>query len=106
MYNISILNNKGVHSMTVTDKMLNDTMALVHNMTSDQVNQLVDAVKLRRNRINQNAIRTVQVGDRVQFTGRGGNTVSGSVTKKAIKYVTVDTGAQRWKVPANMLEVL
>ena len=92
--------------MTVTDKMLNDTMALVHNMTSDQVNQLVDAVKLRRNRINQNAIRTVQVGDRVQFTGRAGATVKGSVTKKAIKYVTVDTGAQRWKVPANMLEVL
>ena len=92
--------------MTVTDKMLNDTMALVHNMTSDQVNQLVDAVKLRRNRINQNAIRTVQVGDRVQFTGRNNTTVTGSVTKKAIKYVTVDTGAQRWKVPANMLEVL
>ena len=34
------------------------------------------------------------------------NTVTGNVTKKAIKYVTVDTGAQRWKVPANMLEVL
>ena len=92
--------------MTVTDKMLNDTMGLVHNMNSDQVDQLVQAIKLIRSRINQTAIRTVQVGDRVQFTGRNNNTVTGSVTKKAIKYVTVDTGAQRWKVPANMLEVL
>ena len=92
--------------MTVTDKMLNDTMGLVHNMNADQVDQLVQAIKLRRNRINQTAIRTVQVGDNVKFTGRNGNVVSGSVTKKAIKYVTVDTGAGRWKVPANMLEVL
>jgi hypothetical protein len=92
--------------MTVTDKMLNDTMGLVHNMNADQVDQLVQAIKLRRNRINQTAIRTVQVGDNVQFTGRNGNVVSGNVTKKAIKYVTVDTGAGRWKVPANMLEVL
>ena len=92
--------------MTVTDKMLNDTMGLVYNMDADQVDQLVQAIKLRRNRINQTAIRTVQVGDNVKFTGRNGNVVSGSVTKKAIKYVTVDTGAGRWKVPANMLEVL
>ena len=92
--------------MTVTDKMLNDTMGLVHNMNSDQVDQLVQAIKLRRNRINNQAMHTVQVGDNVKFTGRNGNVVSGSVTKKAIKYVTVDTGAGRWKVPANMLEVL
>jgi hypothetical protein len=51
-------------------------------------------------------MHTVQVGDRVKFTGRGGRLVSGSVTKKAIKYVTVDTGSVKWKVPANMLEVL
>ena len=92
--------------MTVTDKMLNDTMGMIHNMDPDQIAAVVDAVKLRRNRINQTAIRTVQVGDNVQFTGRGGSTVKGSVTKKAIKFVTVDTGSQRWKVPANMLEVL
>jgi len=133
MYNISIFNNKGVPFMTVTDKMLTDTMGLVHNMNADQVDQLVQAIKLRRSRINQTAIRTVQVGDNVQFTGRGGATrsrinqtairtvqvgdnvqftgrggatVRGNVTKKAIKFVTVDTGSVKWKVPANMLEVL
>ena len=92
--------------MTVTDKMLNDTMGMIHNMNPDQIAQIVDAIKLRRNRINNQAMHTVQVGDNVQFTGRNGNVVSGSVTKKAINYVTVDTGAGRWKVPANMLEVL
>lgn len=92
--------------MTVTDKMLNDTMGMIHNMNPDQIALVVDAIKLRRNRINNQAMHTVQVGDRVQFTGRNNATVTGSVTKKAIKYVTVDTGAGRWKVPANMLEVL
>ena len=92
--------------MTVTDQMLNDTMGMIHNMNPDQIASVVDAIKLRRNRINKQSINAIQVGDNVQFTGRGGATVRGSVTKKAIKFVTVDTGAQRWKVPANMLEVL
>ena len=92
--------------MTVTDQMLNDTMGMIHNMNPDQIASVVDAVKLRRNRINNQAITTIQVGDRVQFTGRGGVPVKGSVTKKAIKFVTVDTGSVKWKVPANMLEVL
>lgn len=91
--------------MTVTDKMLNDTMGMIHNMNSDQIGQVVDAIKLRRNRINNQAITTIQVGNKVQFHGRNG-THSGIVTKKAIKFVTVDTGGTRWKVPANMLEVI
>lgn len=91
--------------MTVTTDKFNETIGLVHSMDQDQVNALVDAIKLRRNRINNTAMHTVQVGDNVQFTGRGGNTVTGKVTKKAIKYVTVDTGMGRWKVPANMLTV-
>lgn len=92
--------------MTVTDKTLNETLTNIQSMSPDQIALVVDAVKLRRNRINNQAMHTVQVGDSVQFTGRNNNVVSGKVTKKAIKYVTVDTGMGRWKVPANMLEVL
>ena len=92
--------------MTVTDQTLNETLTNIQSMSPDQIALVVDAVKLRRNRINNQAMHTVQVGDNVQFTGRNNNIVSGKVTKKAIKYVTVDTGAGRWKVPANMLEVL
>lgn len=80
-------------------------LSQVHGLDQDQVNQLVDAIKLRRNRINNQAMHTVQVGNNVKFTGRNGNVITGKVTKKAIKYVTVDTGMGRWKVPANMLEV-
>lgn len=91
--------------MTVTTKQFSDMLSQVHGLDQDQVNQLVDAIKLRRNRINNQAMHTVQVGNNVKFTGRNGNTITGKVTKKAIKYVTVDTGMGRWKVPANMLEV-
>lgn len=91
--------------MTVTTKQFSDMLSQVHSLDQDQVNQLVDAIKLRRNRINNQAMHTVQVGNNVKFTGRNGNVITGKVTKKAIKYVTVDTGMGRWKVPANMLEV-
>lgn len=53
--------------MTVTDQMLNDTMGMIHNMNPDQIASVVDAIKLRRNRINKQSINTIQVGDRVQF---------------------------------------
>ena len=91
--------------MTVTTKQFSDMLSQVHSLDQDQVNQLVDAIKLRRNRINNMAMHGVQVGNSVSFTGRGGNTVTGKVVKKAIKYVTVDTGMGRWKVPANMLTI-
>ncbi len=91
--------------MTVTDKMLTDVFGLIHNMDNDQVNAVVDAIKLRRTRIARNAVSTFNVGDHVSFTGRGGNIVTGTVTKKAIKNVTVDTGKGKWRVPASMLNV-
>ena len=44
-------------------------------------------------------------GDTVKFhSTKRGMTMSGTVSKIAIKYVTVSTQQGLWKVPANMLE--
>ncbi|SVD33498.1 uncharacterized protein METZ01_LOCUS386352 [marine metagenome] len=92
--------------MTVTDKKLNDTLALVHSMTTEQVNAVVDAIKLRRTRIHRDAVHELNVGDKVKFTGRGNSIVTGTIEKKAIKNVVIDTGAGKWRVPASMVTIL
>ncbi len=92
--------------MTVTDIKLNEVLALVQSMDSDQVNEVVEAIKLRRTRMHRDAVHELNVGDKVKFTGRGNNIVTGTIEKKAIKNVVIDTGAGKWRVPASIVTIL
>jgi|TARA_B110000211_G_C13916616_1_gene480792 small-conductance mechanosensitive channel len=91
--------------MNVTTEQMNDVTALINSMDKNQVNDLVESIKLRRTRLARLATNSFTVGDHVTFTGRGGNTVRGTVEKIAIKNVTVATNQGRWKVPASMLSM-
>ena len=92
--------------MTVTDKQLTDTMHLVQNMTATQVDDIVEAIKLRRTRMHRDAVHVLNVGDKVKFTGRGNAIVTGTITKKAVKNVIIDTGAGKWRVPASIVTTM
>jgi hypothetical protein len=78
------------------------------NLTNDQLTSIVNAVQYARAQLGKQKIRTFTKGDTVKFTSakRGGLVVQGTVTKVAIKYVTVKDGVMLWKVPANMLEAV
>jgi|TARA_R110001583_G_scaffold83219_1_gene219952 hypothetical protein len=88
---------------SISDKDFNTTLASVHSMSQDQVNALVDAIKLRRTHMHRDAVHELNIGDRVKFTGRRGDTITGTITKKAIKNVIIDTGAGKWRVPASIV---
>jgi len=83
-----------------------NTAIMFGNFTNDQLTSIVNAVQYARAQLGKQKIRTFTKGDTVKFTSakRGGLVVQGTVTKVAIKYVTVKDGAMLWKVPANMLE--
>jgi len=77
---------------------------LIYQMDNDQLNQVIEAIKLKRTHLTKQAARSMMVGDIVGFTGKYGKQVSGKITKIAQKYVTVDCGIDgRWRVPANQL---
>lgn len=77
---------------------------LIHNINSnDELNQVLDAWKLRRTYLTRQNVRTLQVGDTVQYDGRNGLT-RGTVEKINRKYIIVSTPFGKWRVPANMLE--
>ena len=83
-----------------------NTSIMFSNFTNEQLNSINDAVLYARAQLRAVKIREFTKGDTVKFTSakRGGLVVKGTVTKVAIKYVTVKDGAMLWKVPANMLE--
>ena len=77
------------------------------NFTNQQLSSIIDAVKFARARLNDQAKRSLSIGDNVQFTSsKTGMTMTGFVTKIAIKYVTVKTLGGLWRVPANMLTLV
>ena len=82
-----------------------NTAIMFGNFTNEQLNSIVSAVQYARAQLGKEKIRTFTKGDTVKFhSTKRGVTVTGTVTKVAIKYVTVKDGVMLWKVPANMLE--
>lgn len=76
---------------------------LIYQMNTNEINQIVDAIKLKRTYLARQTASQLLVGDTVQFQGRGGKTVTGTVAKINRKTVIVDEGFTRWKVTASML---
>jgi len=75
--------------------------------TNDELHSIIDAVKWNRSQLARTVKRGLILGDNVSFnSAKMGRNVTGTVTKIAIKYVTVKTNQGLWKVPANMLEVV
>ena len=82
-----------------------NTSIMFSNFTNEQLNSISDAVNYARAQLRATKIRSFTKGDTVKFHSvKRGVTVTGTVTKVAIKYVTVKDGAMLWRVPANMLE--
>ena len=78
---------------------------LIYQMDSDQINQVVEAIKLNRTHLAKAMARSVKVGDIVSFQGRRGQMVQGKVTKVNQKTVVVrDSATQvQWKVTASLV---
>jgi len=77
---------------------------IVGNFTNDELASIIEAVKYARSRLQKQTIRSLMLGDAVNFTStKTGRNITGTVYKIAQKYVTVRTVEGLWKVPANML---
>jgi hypothetical protein len=82
-----------------------NTSIMFSNFTNEQLNSIMDAVRYARTQLGKTKIREFRKGDVVKFhSTKRGVTVTGTVDKVAIKYVTVRATTGLWKVPANMLE--
>ena len=76
----------------------------IRNCNNDELNQVIEAIKLQRTYLARSTARALAVGDTVQFTGRNGRRVTGTVEKVNRKTVIVRDGLTKWKVTASLLE--
>ena len=84
-----------------------NTAILQGGWTNEQLTSIIDAVKFARARLGDMNKRAMTLGDNVSFrSSKTGMTVTGTVSKIAIKYITVKTAQGLWKVPANMLTLV
>jgi hypothetical protein len=80
---------------------------LAGGFTNDQLTSIGDAIKFARARLGEKKMRSLRIGDNVNFTSsKTGQNFTGVVMKTAIKYVTVRTVQGLWKVPASMLTLI
>ena len=75
------------------------------NLSNDDINSIVDAIKYARAQMTKQKTRSFMPGDTVKFTStRSGVTYTGIVNKIKIKNILVRTPNGLFNVPANMLE--
>ena len=83
---------------------LNKLITDIGVLNNDELNKVIEAVKLRRNQLHFQDAHSFKIGDRVSFQGRYGRTEKGTVDKVKIKYVLVRTDSGvRWNVPGSHL---
>lgn len=71
--------------------------------TSEELNELYEAIKLQRHFLNVQSTRALRAGDTVEFTAHG-RQVRGTVLKVNRKNVKVkEDGYGIWTVPGSML---
>ena len=86
---------------------LNKMIQDIYVLNNDELNKVVEAVKLRRNQLHFQDAHNLKFRDRVSFQGRNGITEIGTVEKVKIKYVLVRTDrGQRWNVPGSHLTLI
>jgi len=80
----------------------------IYTMDNDQLNQVIEAIKLRRTYLTREAARSFTKGDMVVFTSKTGGAITGTIHKINRKYIIVDAhiGGTRYQVPASMLRPL
>ena len=86
------------------DMNINDILRSVENLNGDDLQKVINVVKMRRNQLHTSSAHSLKIGERVSFAGRHGSTLKGVVEKVKIKYVLVRTDSgQRWNVPGSHL---
>ena len=86
---------------------LNKMIQDIGVLNNDELNKVVEAVKLRRNQLHFQDAHNLKFRDRVSFQGRHGITETGTVEKVKLKYVLVRTDrGQRWNVPGSHLTLI
>lgn len=79
---------------------------LTNNFTNEELNHIVQVIKMARAKLAVSNTRSLKYGSRVEWTGKQGFQ-TGTVRKVNKKNCIVDAdNGQCWNIPASMLEAI
>lgn len=73
---------------------------------NEELNTLIEYIKMRRQQITKSAVRSITKGTQVTFTSRNGTVYNGKVVDVKIKNLVVETQLGRYRVPASMVKIV
>ena len=86
------------------DMKINDVLNFIDDLNADDLQKVINVVKMRRNQLHFKDAQSFKIGDSVSFVGRRGATLKGVVEKVKVKYILVrTTSGTRWNVPGSHL---
>jgi putative ribosome biogenesis GTPase RsgA len=87
--------------------MVNTQIAVeINNSSIEELREINELIQMRKDMLGKNKMRELKVGDKVSFEKKNGVIVNGTIRKKNIKRIVVDTPEGGWNVPANMLTLV
>jgi len=90
-------------------KIWDDVYHVIMNSNNDELNEIIDMIKIRKTRLREDASRNFVVGDWVTFDAGKRGKVTGVVSKVNSKSVlvrqSVDKNVMNWKVDPSLLKL-
>jgi hypothetical protein len=77
----------------------------IFNADNEEVNEIAELIRMRKEMLSKQKMNEMNVGDKVFFMSKGSK-VKGTIRKKNIKRIVVDTDQGGWNVPASMLTLV
>jgi Mor family transcriptional regulator len=74
----------------------------IRKANNQEITELVELIKIRKETLSKEKMNAMEVGDKVFFISKGSK-ITGTIRKKNIKRLVVDTEQGGWNIPASML---
>jgi len=84
---------------------MEEIKATIFSSNREEINAIVELVKIRKEMLSKEKMSEMKVGDKVSFIHKGAK-VLGTIRKKNIKRLVVDTEIGGWNIPASLLTLV
>lgn len=83
-----------------------EVIVAIYAMDKQELNQVIEAIKLQRNYLTRRNTVQIRVGDTVEFDAKTRGVIRGTVNKVNVKTVQVTAAGVKWRVHSDLIKVL